>query len=300
MVKKKVYDKCIDCNKETIGERCGKCQQIYFYKTLNESIKTYGICSSCNIQKIFDPESKFCVYCDPILNELLLQIKEDRQKNNCRNEEEMLLIMEQKNIQILIEQNLCVVCKTEDISNINLSLCKYCYFTKNKINICAKEIPIYDYLLSKNYDPIHNNTITLNTGKRARPDFLLRYDTHIIIIEVDEHQHKAYPEIDELARMINIMRSINLPTWFIRYNPDKYKKTKYDRARTHENAPSRRNILGQWIEKCKNENPRDHNSLVKAIYLFYDGWSPDTSPVNLVKINKLNKWLPNHFSPSMC
>jgi hypothetical protein len=55
-----------------------------------------------------------------------------------------------------------------------------------------------------------------------RPDILYRSETHCVVVEIDEKQHKTNLEILEKKRMQYIKDQLNLPVTFIRYNPDKY------------------------------------------------------------------------------
>ena len=42
-----------------------------------------------------------------------------------------------------------------------------------------------------------------------------------VVVEVDENAHEVYDPQCELVRMNNITLSLDMPTKFIRYNPDK-------------------------------------------------------------------------------
>ena len=47
-------------------------------------------------------------------------------------------------------------------------------------------------------------------------------NSHVVIVEVDEHQHSMYDASCERAREYHISDAIGRPTYFIRYNPDSY------------------------------------------------------------------------------
>jgi hypothetical protein len=67
--------------------------------------------------------------------------------------------------------------------------------------------------------PLQNGT------RRFRPDILIRFVTHNIIIEIDENQHSAegYDPICENARMMQLFLDLgSLPLVFIRFNPDSF------------------------------------------------------------------------------
>jgi hypothetical protein len=58
---------------------------------------------------------------------------------------------------------------------------------------------------------------------RRRPDMLLDMGSHIIIIEIDEYQHKGYDCSCENKRLMEISQDLNFrPIVFIRFNPDEY------------------------------------------------------------------------------
>ena len=66
-------------------------------------------------------------------------------------------------------------------------------------------------------------------GSCARIDFLLQRHGHLVLLEVDEEQHRfGYDVGCDVARMAKVTESLmmggfNLPTTFVRYNPHKYK-----------------------------------------------------------------------------
>ncbi len=57
---------------------------------------------------------------------------------------------------------------------------------------------------------------------RRRPDFMFDLGAWVVIVEVDEHQHKSNaPECEE-RRMTEIFSVVGRPVVFIRFNPDDY------------------------------------------------------------------------------
>lgn len=58
---------------------------------------------------------------------------------------------------------------------------------------------------------------------RRRPDFVWDAGSHYVVLECDEHQHRAYPGDCEHRRMWEVAQQLGLPTIFLRYNPDNYK-----------------------------------------------------------------------------
>jgi hypothetical protein len=70
----------------------------------------------------------------------------------------------------------------------------------------------------------HNKVPNGTKCGRERPDFVFKFVDRIVILEVDENQHKSYPEECERIRMFNITQSFGgKPVFWIRYNPDSFK-----------------------------------------------------------------------------
>jgi hypothetical protein len=97
--------------------------------------------------------------------------------------------------------------------------------------------------------------------------------THVLVIEVDEGQHKGYlctaygdtkegRMKGEKIRMYQIGQCFDgLPVLFLRYNPDAYKG---------EAIKDRRGVLVRWVKSCLSYQEWMVGYQVK--YLFYDGY----------------------------
>ncbi len=94
------------------------------------------------------------------------------------------------------------------------------------VNNRTKEICVSNYITKEfsDYQLQMNKTIINGTSGR-RPDILLELEDRIIIIEVDEHQHKRYEDDeDDEKRLHEISNDIKDKILiFIRFNPDGYK-----------------------------------------------------------------------------
>jgi len=105
--------------------------------------------------------------------------------------------------------------------------CYTCFYTKYPVEGCyknndikerlivnhvIKQFPDYKFILNKAIGP-----------KNHRPDMLLELDDRVIIIEIDEYQHKQY-DTDELLRLDIIQKAINKKLICIRFNPDSFTK----------------------------------------------------------------------------
>lgn len=117
---------------------------------------------------------------------------------------------------------------------------------------------------------------------KQRPDFLFDFPTHVLIVEVDEDQHKSHTWCDE-ARMINIAQNLRRKTIFIRYNPDEYSSNGREVSCAHE---ERMVVLREWISKLEDVENVAH--IVSCVYLFFDGFDEQNVPVVELK-NPLEK-----------
>jgi hypothetical protein len=149
----------------------------------------------------------------------------------------------------------------------------------------TKERATVSYIISQfpEYKWVYNRQI-YDGVSGMKPDLLLDMGDFLIIVEVDEHQHKKYGLPCEENRMHDILIDNKLrPTIFIRFNTDDYidknnNKIKspwiyyrqtikigdgeYDLEWNH-----RLNILCEQIKHCI-ENKTD--KLIEVIQLFYD------------------------------
>lgn len=81
-----------------------------------------------------------------------------------------------------------------------------------------KEHYIHGVLLERYPDIVHNKPLA--SGRR--PDWLITFDTHNIIVECDENQHLVSAYLDDGNRTQDIFKDLgNRPAIFIRFNPDK-------------------------------------------------------------------------------
>lgn len=98
---------------------------------------------------------------------------------------------------------------------------------------------------------------------RRRPDLILSSDQRfVIVVECDEHQHSAYEENCEHARMDEIWSEFkSAQVVFVRWNPDSYKSSK-TRSRTE-----RLMKLIEFLKKLVKNPPK--TILLPVFYLFY-------------------------------
>ena len=123
-------------------------------------------------------------------------------------------------------------------------------------------------------DLSYQDEVVDSSCSKVRPDFVYDCCSHIVIIEVDENQHKSYSncgstkeekQFMENKRMFMIYQSFGGPNViFIRYNPDSF-RVKDKVLKVNDNK--RHECLLLWVKhflKNKSEIP------LEVKYLFYD------------------------------
>lgn len=129
---------------------------------------------------------------------------------------------------------------------------------KNMLLAHSGMIPKFD-----SYDRIIDN----GACGKERPDFYWQTQTHVVVLEVDEHQHKERACECEQTRMVNITSSFGMPTFWIRYNPDDFKG---QWSKLTENI--RHDELRRMILHCINSPPVNARDFCRVIYMYFDGF----------------------------
>jgi hypothetical protein len=134
------------------------------------------------------------------------------------------------------------------------------------------EIDVKSTVIEMWRDSVIDSSCTL-----CRPDFAYHCGTHVVIVEVDEEQHRSYTNCGytkeeklkaEQRRMYQIGTIFQgSPIVFLRYNPDSYKDVT-DKKGAVPNK-KRHDVLVRWVKKCIRAK-WEHGIHVK--YLFYDGY----------------------------
>lgn len=151
-------------------------------------------------------------------------------------------------------------------------------------NYKTKEKHVADYIAG------HFGIYTLNFDikivggcSRRRPDILLDFGDQVIIVEVDENQHKQYETTCENKRLMQLSQDIDhRPLVFIRFNPDSYKdnndktiKSCFQISKTtgilsigkkkewNERLSALKDEIGIWVDKRTDK-------MIEVISLYYD------------------------------
>jgi hypothetical protein len=154
------------------------------------------------------------------------------------------------------------LCKYCDNNEYATHVCKECCINKHK-----KEYNVVQYLKKNLCNKfIYDKNEPVKECSKRRPDIFFDLDTHVIIVEIDENQHKSYDEQCECARMNEIVNSLGgLPVVFIRYNPDKSYNKKKEMC---FDSNDKLNLLKSTIETEINKIPKSFE--VKLIQLYFD------------------------------
>ena len=108
--------------------------------------------------------------------------------------------------------------------------CFFCYVNlfpdkPNSRNYKTKERSVTEFIFNTFLQYTWTTDKKVEDGcSQRRPDLLLDLGYQVIIVEIDETQHKRYEEICENRRTMEISKDLNhRPIIFIRFNPDAYK-----------------------------------------------------------------------------
>lgn len=167
----------------------------------------------------------------------------------------------------------CKRCNICDIAD-EQQLCVDCSPTLKKCKRSLQQKHVEQALLAASLEghiptpTAIDSAVCKNAGCRLRPDITFDATTHVVVIEVDEYQHRYYE--NESVRMLKLAEAFQKPVIFIRYNPDTFKgkwKTLTERARLDE--------LIRCLKDCLTTTTEYNRS---AMYLFYDGTKEGIKP----------------------
>jgi hypothetical protein len=189
------------------------------------------------------------------------------------------------------------LCKSEWCETVGNSkydgYCVFCFVhlfpdRPTSRNYKTKEKTVADYVINEfpldRYTWIADKRIQ-DGCSRKRPDLLLDLGYQVIIIEVDENQHRDYDCSCENKRLMELSKDVNhRPIVFIRFNPDEYttKCTKIPSCWKIDKTGIcvlKKNKITEWNNRlqtlkdhidywCQIENKTDKT--IEIVQLFYD------------------------------
>lgn len=172
----------------------------------------------------------------------------------------------------------CSLCNSIDTIDKE-GLCWKC--TANRSNFderFCRELKVNKWLDNSEHDDyiLHDKTPSLVKASNFhyRPDFLYDCESHYVILEVDEHMHNGRDKDEEMERMKNISRCMDMPIIFVRYNTDDYKIGKISISCDDE---IRKKELFQYLDFCRNPDIIFPDKTFRIGYLFYNNYTKKQS-----------------------
>ena len=196
--------KAIDCTKRP------------YFGLPDDKQATY--CKSHALESMIDIVSKRCL--DPDCNKQpYFGYLDDKQATYCKSHalEGMINIIDK----------LCELCNSTQMNRKYKPNCSRCHFYLNpddpRIRNYKTKEDAYMYALLEKFSQFKlDKTIDGGCSKR-RPDGFLDLLTHVIIIEIDENEHKSYDDTCNNRRTMELSQDVDhRPIVFIRLNPDSY------------------------------------------------------------------------------
>jgi hypothetical protein len=224
------YDNCETQPSFGYRNEGNKVSRCYKHKLVDMINKHKKNCQSCDKSASFGYEEKKPLFC------------RDHKKNDMSD----------------VVHKKCISCKLFIVTKG--TKCQYCNPNARQK---TKEKVIYDYLIENNIKFEYNKNIGIVYGS-YRPDILIDCGTHFVVVECDEEQHKWYGNSCELVRMNNIYIANGLPTVFLRYNPDTYKRS----GKAVRIYKKRR--LANLLEQIEYHTQHIPSSPLSFVYLYYD------------------------------
>jgi len=254
---------------------CGENQPNFNYKGL-----TAAFCSKCKNDDMEDLKHSLC-FCEKAIPIFNLQGLSPKYCASCKTEE--MVDVHHKKCKTLY-------CEVR-VENKYEGYCLRCFiytFPENTIvrNYKTKETFVAQYVLSAfpNFTWITDKKIQ-DGCSRKRPDLFLDLGYQVIIVEIDENQHKSYDCSCQNKRIMELSQDVqHRPIIFIRFNPDAYNMNNMRisscwmintkgiceiRTSKKNEWNNRLDALRQQINYWSNpENKTD--KMVETIQLYYD------------------------------
>lgn len=308
-----------NCFRKSIYNNEGEKIPEYCWKHKKDNMVPYdfNICLNCNNIAKYDYSHKSLVgadYCFEHKEEGMYNIyTEHCNFENCEElgiygyeKNEIYCTEHMKNDMKVLREDVCKTLYCEKIikPNSNNGYCSYCFINifpeeaKNSRMKNSKELHIIQYIMKQIPD---KNFVFNKKINNSRPDIILKLENQIIIIEIDEEQHKDYNQICEKKRVNELFCDLQYKNIIlIRFNPDKYidsyKNTKESCFKLSDNGKC---ILDLKQKKEYEKRMKklidtityyiNHNTdeVFTTIYLFYDGFNDELESKKYMKISEL-------------
>jgi len=192
----------------------------------------------------------------------------------------------------------CKHCKdTQVYCHANDGYCFKCYNELHPNNPNPRQHKVRENAVVENVKTYYPNVIVdekvAGGTSQKRPDMLIDLPTHVIIIEVDEDQHRRYEKGSDESRIKILQEDIKKLVVMIRFNPDFYKNSKNVGIKScwkkvfeimtiadHVNWKARLARLKEVVTHYINNIPTE-NCLVKLFFHNHDDESHN-NPLNVI------------------
>ena len=250
---------------------CGKKRPNFGFET--DKIATR--CNDCKEDGMVDIKNKKCI-CGK--RQPHFGHETDKKATRCNEckEDGMIDIRSKK---CLSNETHNISCPTRSNKYYN-GYCTHCFANlfpshpkTTKIRSKSKELKVVNYIVTKYNGFLHDKPlyIDLKGGccpSKRRIDLRILIGNTLLCIEIDEHQHRGYDQIDEIRRYNNLYMDFSGKYIFIRYNPDKYKK---DGKVYNPTFNTRMMELEKEIEKqIERINNEENEELIEIHHMYYD------------------------------
>ena len=178
----------------------------------------------------------------------------------------------------LVEKE-CKKCGLQYLLNEETGLCDICNADRVSDFRKLKEKETISFLENNGINFLTIDKIPENAASRFRPDAVVHFEHFIVIIEIDEDQHKGYEQSCEKTRMMQLHQEYKgLPVVFIRFNPDNY-KIRLDNGEKKVMRPGAHRLtqlldLVRRFQVLRNSySTQTPLPPLSVCYLFYDGYN---------------------------
>lgn len=165
-------------------------------------------------------------------------------------------------------KSICDTCNSPFHAQGNYKNATLCHYCRDGYQIGFKEKQVLKFLKkSKTLNKFTHNRESADSKTvcgKYRPDFVYDFQTHMVIVECDEFQHKSYDPDCENVRMQNIVYGIGLPCVFIRWNPDDYS------INGVKQEVSWKNRIKKLVNTIKTHSKIIPKDMLQIVYLYYD------------------------------
>lgn len=191
--------------------------------------------------------------------------------------------------EINITERKCADCGLKFHIPVSRTLCDYCMPMENKIykdkqintSRGLKESRVADLLNERSIKYESWDQVMPGSCSKYRPDFVIDTPYYKILVEVDEHMHKAYDEVCQLHRTVQLMYDSGMEQiLIIRYNPDNYVDDKG--KKNTDKLSSREDKLIETINRYIAPTSYLDNLGVNLIYLYYNKYNGSTNIMEVV------------------